>query len=78
VLASLRKYRNYRLYFLGQIVSYSGTFVQDTALPWLVLEVQLAAPDRLRGRVSRPRSAARSPSTANGEFSADSQKPLPR
>jgi MFS family permease len=38
VLASLRKYRNYRLYFGGQIVSYSGTFVQDTALPWLVLQ----------------------------------------
>jgi MFS family permease len=35
---SLRVYRNYRLYFIGQIVSYSGTFVQDTALPWLVLQ----------------------------------------
>lgn len=34
---SLRAHRNYRLYFAGQIVSYSGTFVQDTALPWLVL-----------------------------------------
>src|SRR5207249_9240927 len=38
VLASLRKYRNYRLYFAGQIVSYSGSWMQDTALPWLVLE----------------------------------------
>jgi MFS family permease len=38
VFASLRAYRNYRLYFVGQIVSYSGTFVQDTALPWLVLQ----------------------------------------
>src|SRR5581483_10202812 len=36
-LASLRKYRNYRLYFAGQIVSYSGSWMQDTALPWLVL-----------------------------------------
>ena len=35
---SLRAYRNYRLYFVGQIVSYSGSFMQDTALPWLVLE----------------------------------------
>src|SRR3954466_5153883 len=39
VLASLRKYRNYRLYFAGQIVSYSGSWMQDTALPWLVLEL---------------------------------------
>ena len=37
--ASLRRHRNYRLYFSGQIVSYSGSFVQDTALPWLVLEL---------------------------------------
>ena len=36
---SLREHRNYRLYFGGQIVSYSGTFVQDTALPWLVLQL---------------------------------------
>ena len=38
MLASLRKYRNYRLYFAGQIVSYSGSWMQDTALPWLVLQ----------------------------------------
>jgi MFS family permease len=39
VLASLRKYRNYRLYFAGQIVSYSGSWMQETALPWLVLQL---------------------------------------
>jgi MFS family permease len=39
VLASLRRYRNYRLYFAGQIVSYSGSWMQDTALPWLVLQL---------------------------------------
>jgi MFS family permease len=39
VLESLRRYRNYRLYFSGQIVSYSGTWMQDTALPWLVLQL---------------------------------------
>jgi hypothetical protein len=39
VLASLRKHRNYRLFFVGQIVSYSGTWMQDTALPWLVLQL---------------------------------------
>jgi len=37
--ASLRVYRNFRLYFTGQIISWSGTFLQDTALPWLVLVV---------------------------------------
>ena len=37
MLASLRKYRNFRLYFAGQIVSYSGSWMQDTALPWLIL-----------------------------------------
>jgi MFS family permease len=35
--SSIRKHRNYRLYFFGQIVSVSGTWMQDTALPWLVL-----------------------------------------
>jgi MFS family permease len=37
--ASLRKHRNYRLFFAGQIVSVSGTWMQDTALPWLVLQL---------------------------------------
>ena len=37
--ASLRKHRNYRLFFCGQIVSVSGTWMQETALPWLVLEM---------------------------------------
>ena len=35
--ASLRNHRNYRLYFTGQIVSVTGTWMQDTALPWLIL-----------------------------------------
>lgn len=30
------KYRNYRLYFSGQIVSMTGTWVQQVALAWLV------------------------------------------
>jgi MFS family permease len=37
--SSIRKHRNYRLYFTGQIVSVSGTWMQDTALPWLVLSL---------------------------------------
>jgi len=36
--ASLRKYRNYRLYLGGQVVSATGTWMQDTTLPWLVLQ----------------------------------------
>jgi MFS family permease len=35
--ASLQRHRNYRLFFTGQVVSLAGTWMQDTALPWLVL-----------------------------------------
>ena len=34
---SLRRHRNYRLYFQGQIVSISGTWMQNAAQAWLVL-----------------------------------------
>jgi MFS family permease len=37
--ASLRRHRNYRLYFLGQVVSLSGTWMQNIALAWLVIEL---------------------------------------
>jgi len=36
---SLRHHRNYRLYFFGQIVSLSGTWMQNIALAWLVIEL---------------------------------------
>lgn len=36
--ASLR-FRNYRLYFISQIISFSGTWTQSIALSWLVLEL---------------------------------------
>jgi len=36
--ASLR-FRNYRLYFVSQIISFSGTWMQSIALSWLVLEL---------------------------------------
>lgn len=36
--ASLR-FRNYRLYFFSQIISFSGTWMQSLALAWLVLEL---------------------------------------
>ena len=31
--------RNYRLYFFGQVVSFTGTWVQSVAQMWLVLEL---------------------------------------
>jgi MFS family permease len=37
--ASLRKHRNYRLFFSGQIVSLSGTWMQNVALAWFVVEL---------------------------------------
>ncbi len=36
---SLRRHRNYRLYFSGQVVSLSGTWMQNIALAWLVIEL---------------------------------------
>lgn len=36
---SLRRHRNYRLYFVGQVISLSGTWMQQIALAWLVLRV---------------------------------------
>ena len=36
--ASLR-FRNYRLYFVAQVISFSGTWTQSIALAWLVLEL---------------------------------------
>jgi MFS family permease len=37
--ASLRRHRNYRLYFAGQVISLSGTWMQNVALAWLVLRL---------------------------------------
>jgi len=34
---SLRRHRNYRLFFAGQIVSLSGTWIQNVAQAWFVL-----------------------------------------
>jgi MFS family permease len=36
---SLETHRNYRIYFLGQVVSLAGTWMQNVALAWLVLEL---------------------------------------
>ena len=42
--ASLRHHRNYRLFFAGQLTSVAGTWMQNIALAWLV--VQLAPHSR--------------------------------
>lgn len=44
------QYRNYRLFFSGQIVSLIGTWIQKIALPWLVY--QLTGSSVLLGAVS--------------------------
>lgn len=36
---SLRKHRNYRLFFGGQLISVVGTWMQNIALAWLVVEL---------------------------------------
>ncbi|MBV8445662.1 MAG: MFS transporter [Candidatus Dormibacteraeota bacterium] len=37
--ASLRRHRNYRLYFAGQTISISGTWMQNVAQAWLIVEL---------------------------------------
>jgi len=37
--ASLKRHRNYRLFFGGQVISVSGTWMQNIALAWLVVEL---------------------------------------
>jgi MFS family permease len=36
---SLRKHRNYRIFFSGQMVSVTGTWMQNVAAAWLILEL---------------------------------------
>ena len=37
--ASLRRHRNYRLFFAGQVVSVTGSWMQNIGLAWLVIEL---------------------------------------
>jgi MFS family permease len=37
--SSLRRHRNYRIFFSGQVISVSGSWMQNVALAWLVLEL---------------------------------------
>jgi MFS family permease len=41
--ASLRRHRNYRLFFAGQITSVCGTWMQNVALYWLILSMTHSA-----------------------------------
>jgi MFS family permease len=41
--ASVRRHRNYRLWFIGQSVSVSGTWVQNVAQSWLILQLTHSA-----------------------------------
>ena len=36
---SLRRHRNFRIFFVGQVVSLAGSWMQNVALAWLVLEL---------------------------------------
>jgi MFS family permease len=36
---SLHKHRNYRLYFSGQVISLAGTWMQNVALAWFIVEL---------------------------------------
>ena len=40
---SLRRHRNYRLFFAGQLVSVAGTWMQNIALAWLVIQLSSSA-----------------------------------
>ena len=40
---SLRRHRNYRLFFTGQVVSLAGSWMQNIALAWLVIELSGSA-----------------------------------
>jgi MFS family permease len=41
--ASVRKHRNYRLFFTGQVISLVGTWMQNIALAWYVIELTHSA-----------------------------------
>jgi len=40
---SIRRHRNYRLFFFGQVVSVAGTWMQNVALAWLILTLTHSA-----------------------------------
>ena len=59
---SLRRHRNYRLFFSGQVVSVSGTWMQNIGLAWLVIQLSHHSP----WPSARWRSAGSSRSRSSG------------
>jgi len=43
IFASVRRHRNYRLYFAGQAVSFTGSWMQQIAASWLLLQLTHSA-----------------------------------
>jgi MFS family permease len=41
--SSLRRHRNYRIFFTGQVISVSGSWMQNVALAWLVIQLSHSA-----------------------------------
>jgi hypothetical protein len=79
--ASVRKHRNYRLFFTGQVISLVGTWMQNIALAWYVIELThprspsaLAfcrfAPFTVFGLISGVVAASRQPPPDDGTQSA--------
>ncbi|MGH1552149.1 MFS transporter [Streptomyces sp. L7] len=63
------KIRNYRLFFIGQVVSNTGTWMQRIAQDWLVLS--LTGSSRRRGHHDRPPVPADAPLRAHGGVLVD-------
>ena len=65
--ASLRRHRNYRLFFTGQLISVSGTWMQNIALAWLVVELTHSP---IAVGTSPSAASSRSPSSASSPASS--------
>jgi MFS family permease len=50
--ASLRRHRNYRLFFFGQLTSVGGTWMQNIAMAWLVVTLEPHSPGVAVGALS--------------------------
>ena len=82
--AALR-FRNYRLFWFGQVVSVTGTFMQGTAQQWLVLKLSssplalgLVGAFQFTPSSCSPLSADSSPTAFPGATSWSRRKPAPQ
>ena len=73
---SLRRHRNYRIFFDGQLVSLAGSWMQNVALAWLVLELSgspsLSAPSCSAASFRSPSLASRQVSSPTASTRGDS------